>query len=139
MANVPQLVKGRNGVEAQVCDSEAGLLLLCTVASCREGLPLLLGSGVSPRVPRKARQFPGITGPGTGVHVHTQPITILGLLFSRPVDCDPMDCSTPGLPVHHHLLEFAHIHVHFPRRCHPTILILGLRASKFCFLGLRGK
>ena len=29
MANVPQLVKGRNGVEAQVCDSEAGLLLLC--------------------------------------------------------------------------------------------------------------
>ena len=26
--------------------------------------------------------------------------------------CDPMDCSTPGLPVHHHLLEFAQTHVH---------------------------
>ena len=26
--------------------------------------------------------------------------------------CDPMDCSTPGLPVHHHLLEFSQTHVH---------------------------
>ena len=26
--------------------------------------------------------------------------------------CDPMDCSTPGLPVHHHLLELAQTHVH---------------------------
>ena len=23
-----------------------------------------------------------------------------------------MDCSTPGLPVHHHLLEFTQTHVH---------------------------
>ena len=27
--------------------------------------------------------------------------------------CDPMDCSTPGLPVPHHLLEFAQVHVHW--------------------------
>ena len=26
--------------------------------------------------------------------------------------CDRMDCSTPGLPVHHHLLELAQTHVH---------------------------
>ena len=26
--------------------------------------------------------------------------------------CDPMDCSTPGLPVCHQLLEFTQIHVH---------------------------
>ena len=26
--------------------------------------------------------------------------------------CDPMDCSTPGLPVHQHLPEFAQAHVH---------------------------
>ena len=25
---------------------------------------------------------------------------------------DPMDCSTPGLPVHHQLPEFTHTHVH---------------------------
>ena len=26
--------------------------------------------------------------------------------------CNPVDCSTPGFPVLHHLLEFAQIHVH---------------------------
>ena len=26
--------------------------------------------------------------------------------------CDPMDCSTPGFPVHHQLLELAQTHVH---------------------------
>ena len=26
--------------------------------------------------------------------------------------CDPMDCSTPGFPVLHHLLDFAQTHVH---------------------------
>ena len=38
------------------------------------------------------------------------------LFFSHSVWlnlCDPMDCSTPGLPVHHHLLELAQIHVHW--------------------------
>ena len=28
-------------------------------------------------------------------------------------DCNPMDCSTPGFPVLHCLLEFAKIHVHW--------------------------
>ena len=27
--------------------------------------------------------------------------------------CSPMDCSTPGFPVLHHLLEFAQTHVHW--------------------------
>ena len=26
--------------------------------------------------------------------------------------CDPMNCSTPGFPVHHHLLEVTKTHVH---------------------------
>ena len=29
-----------------------------------------------------------------------------------PTFCDPMDCSTPGLPVHHQLPEFTQTHVH---------------------------
>ena len=29
-----------------------------------------------------------------------------------PTLCDPMNRSTPGLPVHHQLLEFTQIHVH---------------------------
>ena len=30
---------------------------------------------------------------------------------SCPTFCDPMDCSTPGLPVHHQLPEFTQVHV----------------------------
>ena len=26
--------------------------------------------------------------------------------------CNPMDCSTPGFPVHHQLLDFTQTHVH---------------------------
>ena len=31
---------------------------------------------------------------------------------SCPTLCNPMDCSTPGLPVHHQLPELAHTHFH---------------------------
>ena len=31
---------------------------------------------------------------------------------SFPTLCNPMDCSTPGFPVHHPLSEFAQTHVH---------------------------
>ena len=31
---------------------------------------------------------------------------------SCPPVCDPMNHSTPGLPVHHQLLEFTQTHVH---------------------------
>ena len=31
---------------------------------------------------------------------------------SCPTICDPMNCSTPGLPVHHQLPESTQIHVH---------------------------
>ena len=40
--------------------------------------------------------------------------------------CDPMDCSTPGFPVHHQLLEFTHAHVHWVgdaiQPSHPLLL-----------------
>ena len=32
---------------------------------------------------------------------------------SCPTLCDPMDCSMPGFPVYHQLLEFNQIHVHW--------------------------
>ena len=31
---------------------------------------------------------------------------------SCPTLCDPMNCSTPGLPVHHQLPKFTRIHIH---------------------------
>ena len=42
-------------------------------------------------------------------------IQFLSVQFSHSVVsdiCDPMDCSTPGLPAHHRLLEFTQAHVH---------------------------
>ena len=32
---------------------------------------------------------------------------------SSPTLCDPMDCSSPGLPVHHQLPKFTQTHVHW--------------------------
>ena len=44
------------------------------------------------------------------------PEMCISLLFNSgqlyPTLCDPMDCSTPGLPVHHQLPELAQTHVH---------------------------
>ena len=40
----------------------------------------------------------------------SQPISSVAQLC--PTLCDPMDCSTPGLPVHHQLLEFTQTLVH---------------------------
>ena len=41
--------------------------------------------------------------------------TIFSVQFSLSVvfdSCDPMDCSTPGFPVHYQLLKLAQTHVH---------------------------
>jgi len=38
---------------------------------------------------------------------------------SCPTLCDPMKCSTAGLPVHHQLLEFTQTHVHWVRDAIP--------------------
>ena len=56
--------------------------------------------------------------------INTQGMFLVKLLFhfyicfssftqSCPTLCDPMNCSTPGLPVHHQLPEFSQTHVHW--------------------------
>ena len=40
------------------------------------------------------------------------PVQFSSVAQSCPTLCDPMDCSTPGLPVHHQLPEFTQTHVH---------------------------
>ena len=48
--------------------------------------------------------------------------------FSLVQLSDPLDCSTPGLPVHHQFLEFTQTHVHWVNDaihlilCHPLLL-----------------
>ena len=39
-------------------------------------------------------------------------VQFISVAQSCPTLCDPMNHSTPGLPVHHQLLEFTQIHVH---------------------------
>ena len=41
------------------------------------------------------------------------PFQFSSVAQSCPTFCDTMDCSTPGLPVHHQLLEFTQTHVHW--------------------------
>ena len=43
------------------------------------------------------------------IPVHPQ---LSSVVQSWPTLCDPIDCSTPGFPVHHQLSELAQTHVH---------------------------
>ena len=48
-------------------------------------------------------------------HICTMDIqfsSVSSVVQSCPTLCDPMNCSTPGLPVHHQLPEFTQTHVH---------------------------
>ena len=49
--------------------------------------------------------------------VASGPIQFSSVQFSSvaqscPTLCDPMNCSMPGLPVHHQFLEFTQTHIH---------------------------
>ena len=52
---------------------------------------------------------------------------------SCPTLCDPMNCSTPGLPVHHQLQEFTQTHVHQVsdaiQPSHPLLLLPSIPPS----------
>ena len=41
-----------------------------------------------------------------------QDFQVISAVQLYPTICDPMNCSTPGLPVHHQLPEFIQTHVH---------------------------
>ena len=49
--------------------------------------------------------------------------------------CDHINCSMPGLPVHHQLLEFTHTHVHRVRDAiqpsHPLVVPISSRLQSF--------
>ena len=90
-------------------------------AAMKEGLRLRKGQ---PRLRRRRRTLPSQPTPAasnkkTCFGTFRQPHAgVLGVSHfssvaqSCPNPCDPMDCSTPGFPVHHQLLELAQTHVH---------------------------
>ena len=47
------------------------------------------------------------------VSLHTYSVQFSSVAQSCPTLCDPINCSTPGLPVHLELPEFTQIHVHW--------------------------
>ena len=57
---------------------------------------------------------------------------------SCPTLCDPMDCSTPGLPVHHQPPEFTQTHVHCVRDAiQPSHPLSSLSPPTFIFPSIR--
>ena len=56
----------------------------------------------------------GSTDSKTLDYQRTNPSVQFSLVIqSCPTLCESMNCSTPGLPVHHQLLEFTQTHVHW--------------------------
>ena len=49
--------------------------------------------------------------------------------------CDPMNCSTPGLPVHHQLPEFTHVHwvSDAIQPSHPSVVTFNLSQHQVLF------
>ena len=48
---------------------------------------------------------------GNHLPVHSKIISVSSVTQLCMTLCDPMDCNTPGFPVHHQLLEFTQTHV----------------------------
>ena len=49
---------------------------------------------------------------GVLIYVYVCSVQFSSVSQSCPTICDPMNHSTPVLPVHHHLPEFTQIHIH---------------------------
>ena len=63
--------------------------------------------GLNPGLPHCRQTFYRLSHQGRLSSVQFSSVT-----QSCPTLCDPTNCSTPGLPVHHHLPEFTQTHVH---------------------------
>jgi len=76
----------------------------------------LLWSDYSLRTQRKPSIWPTLfyrIDESTKKHYSFSIIQFSSVAQSCPTLCDSMDCSTPGLPVHHQLPEFTQTHVHW--------------------------
>ena len=46
------------------------------------------------------------------LHIEASSVLFNSVTHTYPTLCNPMDCSTPGLPIQHHLPELTQTHVH---------------------------
>ena len=97
-ASIPWLLA--TSVSARVC--------VC-VCVCNLPLPLSYMSVCNQGLPRQSRI---ISFQEISFNYICRSDQIRSVAQSCPTLCDPMNCSTPGLPVHHQLPEFTETHVH---------------------------
>ena len=98
-----------------------------TRAQVLRGFWDLPGSGIKPMSPALAGEFfttePAGKSKNSSISFQHTPkvasvlcrglcVYVFIVVQSCPTLCDPMDCSTPGLLVHHQLPELAQTHVH---------------------------
>ena len=75
--------------------------------------PSVVSNPLRPHGPAGLLCLGGSPGKNTGVGCcNFSSVQSSSVAQSCPTLCDPMNCSTPGLPVHHQLLEFTQTHVH---------------------------
>ena len=55
----------------------------------------------------------GLLAVNCQTNIHSHSFQFSSVTQSCPTLCNPMDCSTPGLPVHHQLPEFTQTHIHW--------------------------
>ena len=91
------------------------------VASPVDTVPAPQKAHVHQHTSQAVTQSPGVSGVGWSLRdqtlgqqwLDTEAADCCAVAKSCPTLYDPMDCSTPGFPVLHYLLEFAQTHVHW--------------------------
>ena len=68
--------------------------------------------------PQSPERQPQSQKPNQNEHMDHSSVQFSSVAQSSPTLCNPVNRSTPGLPVHHHLLEVTQTHVH---RVHDAI------------------
>ena len=82
-------------------------------------------------------RIPSLGSQRVGHHWNDESVQFSLVAQSCPTLCDPMNCSTPGLPVHHQLPELIQTHIHWVGDaiqpclilCHPLLLLSSIFPS----------
>ena len=95
--------------EAQALGVQASVVVCGTWGQLLRGMWDLPRPGIEPMSPALAGGFQSTVPPGK-LSASFLKVIFSSVQFTYSVvsDCDPMDCSTPGFPVHHYLS----VHVH---------------------------